>query len=86
MIGTYPAMPTSEDHINCEITATVDGVTNVTVTPHGSTISPSYVPSWITITGDNAIELGATGEVRMNFKDPMGVVTSASIPFVKKQL
>ena len=86
MIGAYPAMPTSEDNINCEITATVDGVTNVTVASYGSTISPSYVPSWITITGDNAIELGATGEVRMNFKDPMGVVTSASIPFVKKQL
>ena len=86
MIGAYPAMPTSEDYINCEITATVDGVTNVTVASYGSTISPSYVPSWITITGDNAIELGATGEVRMNFKDPMGVVTSASIPFVKKQL
>ena len=85
MIGAYPAMPTSEDNINCEITATVDGVTNVTVASYGSTISP-YVPSWITITGDNAIELGATGEVRMNFKDPMGVVTSASIPFVKKQL
>ena len=86
MIGAYPAMPTSEDNINCEITASVDGVTNVTVDSYGSTISPSYVPSWITITGDNAIELGATGEVRMNFKDPMGVVTSASIPFVKKQL
>ena len=85
MIGAYPAMPTSEDNINCEITATVDGVTNVTVASYGSTISP-YAPSWITITGDNAIELGATGEVRMNFKDPMGVVTSASIPFVKKQL
>ena len=85
MIAAYPAMPTSEDNINCEITATVDGVTNVTVASYGSTITP-YAPSWITITGNNAIELGATGEVRMNFKDPMGVVTSASIPFVKKQL